>query len=259
MLRYRFLLPPALLIGLSVAVELLLVEMTMAMVAPLSSLRMRITLCVIAAIITTVVATLGVHWLVVAPLRRILRMIYRLTDGDFAARTETRGIGMTANVMQALDDLAGRLEARCEAARVSERRYRLLYENSPAGLFRTRLDGRVVDCNLAAVRMLGYDSVLDAKTRNARTFYANPLEREGILDRLAREGAITALLLELRRKDGRTIPVLLTVHRTRETDGTYLEGQFIDAGGLGLEASGGREDCAQGPLATTAATAGRRG
>jgi PAS domain S-box-containing protein len=256
MTRYGFLLPPALLIGLSVALQLLLVVATLAVVAPLDSPRLRLTLCVIAAIVTTLVVALGVHWLVGMPLRRILHMIYRLTDGDFSARMEPRGIGLTASVMQALDDLAGRLEARYEAARASERRYRLLYENSPTGLFRTRPDGRVVECNMAAVRMLGYDSILDVKTRNARTFYADPLERARILERLAHEGVITNHLLDLRRKDGRVIPVLLTVLRTGEAEETYLEGQFIDASRLGLDASGGREGAARGPLAPGVATTG---
>lgn len=49
-------------------------------------------------------------------------------------------------------------QTRLETARAAERRYRLLFENNPAGMFRTRPDGRVIDCNPAAVAILGYAS-----------------------------------------------------------------------------------------------------
>jgi two-component system, cell cycle sensor histidine kinase and response regulator CckA len=64
--------------------------------------------------------------------------------------------------MRAVDDLAGSFQTRLEVARTAERRYRLLFEDNPAGMFRTRPDGRVVDCNPAAVAILGYASALDA-------------------------------------------------------------------------------------------------
>jgi PAS domain S-box-containing protein len=169
-----------------------------------------------------------------------------MTEGDFAVRTEARGLGLTAELLQALDDLAGRLEARFEAARASEARYRRLFENSPAGLFRTRRDGRVLDCNPAAARMLGYDSVAEAKIHNARSFHANPADRDRLLDRLRGESLVANQLIGLRGKDGRVIPVLLTVQRTDGADGTSFDGQFIDASCLEVDVSG----CTENPTAT---------
>jgi PAS domain-containing protein len=68
--------------------------------------------------------------------------------------------------MRTLDALGGQLQSRSAALQSAERRrHRLLYEHSPAAMFRTRLDGRVVDCNPAAARMLGYESMSAAKAR----------------------------------------------------------------------------------------------
>ena len=39
--------------------------------------------------------------------------------------------------------------------RESERKYRLLFERNVAGVFLSRLDGRILDCNDAFVHMLG--------------------------------------------------------------------------------------------------------
>jgi PAS domain S-box-containing protein len=67
--------------------------------------------------------------------------------------------------MRTLDALGGQPQSRSAALHSAERRHRLLYEHSPAAMFRTRLDGRVVDCNPAAARMLGYESMSAAKAR----------------------------------------------------------------------------------------------
>jgi PAS domain S-box-containing protein len=45
-----------------------------------------------------------------------------------------------------------------EALRSSEQRYRLLFERNMAGVFRTTLDGRLVDCNQSFAQILGYSS-----------------------------------------------------------------------------------------------------
>ena len=45
-----------------------------------------------------------------------------------------------------------------EALRASESRYRLLFENNVAATIRHTMDGRIVDCNAAAARTLGYES-----------------------------------------------------------------------------------------------------
>ena len=40
----------------------------------------------------------------------------------------------------------------------AERRYRELFESSPAGLFRTSLDGRIMEVNPVMAGILGYES-----------------------------------------------------------------------------------------------------
>jgi PAS domain S-box-containing protein len=173
-------------------------------------------------------AALSMHVLVSWPLRLVLRDIHRIGDGDLAWRSGATARDEMGTVMRALDLLAGRLDGRVAEARAAERRYRQLYEHSPAGYFRSRADGKVVDCNTAAVRMLGYDSVVDAKTRSVTAFFAEAQDHELVLQHIARDGFIGSLPLGFRRKDGQPIAVLLTFLRTQEAGESYLEGMIVE-------------------------------
>jgi PAS domain S-box-containing protein len=234
-LTFGYLVTPALLVGLSVAAVLLFIEATIALVSRDTPGSMRITLLVAGAFVTTTLIMPAVCWLVLEPFHRMRYMIDLMTEGDFAVRTHVRGHGLSGQILRALDELAGIFQAQWEAARVMERRYRLLYELNPAALFRTRPDGRVLECNEAAVRLLGFDSVVDAKTRNARTFYAHPEDRDHVLAQLAREGRIRNLVVALRTKDGRELPVVLNLVATEEAGERHIDGQLVDASGLRVD------------------------
>jgi PAS domain S-box-containing protein len=185
--------------------------------------------CLGVAMLAMIATWLSVDAMVVRPLHMILRVIDRLTEGDFAARTDVRRGDELSVVLRALDDLAGKIESSLAATRAAERRYRLLFEHNPAGVFRTRAeDGRILDCNIAAVKILGYASVLEAKTYRAEAAYADPADRKILVDRLRREPALTNVEVRFRRKDGREIAVLLNLCRLDEPDGAYLVGQFVD-------------------------------
>ena len=45
-----------------------------------------------------------------------------------------------------------------QALRISESRYRTLFERNLAGVFRSTLEGRILDCNESFARMFGYES-----------------------------------------------------------------------------------------------------
>lgn len=183
---------------------------------------------IVTTVLPALAAAIAVRLVVTGPLRDVRQAIHQLTRGDFSARRRPRR-GEIDDVMHALDDLAGLVHARLDATQSAERRYRLLFEHNPAALFRTRPDGRVVDCNPAAVRILGFDSVTDLTTRNARCFYADPQERAVLVDHLAVSGTVTNLEIVMRRKDGRDLPVVMNVTRVQEGGETYFEGGFVAA------------------------------
>ena len=87
--------------------------------------------------------------------------------------------------------------------RESEAAYRSLVEGASLGIFRSTLDGRILEANLALARMLGYDSAeAVVALPNTLGFYVNPAERQPLLDELLKSGRVTGLDINWKRRDG---------------------------------------------------------
>ena len=98
---------------------------------------------------------------------------------------------------------------RAETALVnSERRYRLLFEENVAGVAISNLEGEVLDCNAAWVRILGYDNVEDVRGRRTADFYFQPEDREPLLAELGRKSVFFSREMPLLRKNGTPVWVL---------------------------------------------------
>lgn len=111
----------------------------------------------------------------------------------------------------------------------SERKYRQLFERNLAGVFRNAVDGRIIDCNEACVRILGLATRQQTVGRNAGEMYTNPSERKALMKRLEVEREITNVEVRLRRADGREITVLENISLVDLGDGEpIVEGTMFD-------------------------------
>jgi PAS domain S-box-containing protein len=112
----------------------------------------------------------------------------------------------------------------------SEQRYRSLFERNLAGVFRTSMDGRYLDCNEAYARIYGYasrDEVLSISSSMER--YASPAERMERMALLRRQRSFTNHETPQRRKDGSVIWVLHNVTLMEDAQGNELiEGTVVD-------------------------------
>lgn len=99
----------------------------------------------------------------------------------------------------------------CHDRRVSEERYKLLFEQNVAGVFRTTPDGRILDCNAAFADCLGYTSRDELLEREAWDLYADRPAREAFLEVLDRHRAMTNFRLRLKRKDGSELAGIVNV------------------------------------------------
>jgi len=121
-----------------------------------------------------------------------------------------------------------------ETLRVSEDRYRRLFEDAVLGIFRSTMDGKFIDANPAFARIYGFDSPEQVKSEIkdiAVDLYVDPSRRNEILRMiLESQGPIHTEVLN-KRKDGSTFTGSLHVWMVRGGggDGTqsYLEG-FIE-------------------------------
>ncbi|MGO8791375.1 MAG: response regulator [Terriglobia bacterium] len=114
-----------------------------------------------------------------------------------------------------------------KALQESEERYRLLFQRNLAGVYRSSLAGRILDCNEACVRMFGFSDPTELVSRNASNLYHNPAERSAFISRLQEQGSLSNFEHCLKRKDGSSVWVL--ENATLIQDGEPLiEGSMID-------------------------------
>ncbi len=116
-----------------------------------------------------------------------------------------------------------------EELQESEKRYRLLYERSQVGIFHTSLAGRVLQCNPAAARILGYDSPEEAMAMPVTAFYHRNSDREALLARLKSEKSLTNQEMRLLRKDGESAWVIGNLSLVdQDSGGGIVEGTLVD-------------------------------
>ncbi len=117
-----------------------------------------------------------------------------------------------------------------DALLASETRFRLLFEQNLAGVFRSLPDGRLLECNDAFARMLGYESRAEIIGVNACTFYFESTDRERSLAYLRKYGSINNSVMRLRRKDGAEVWGMETVNLIRDDQGLaeVMQGTLID-------------------------------
>jgi two-component system cell cycle sensor histidine kinase/response regulator CckA len=116
-----------------------------------------------------------------------------------------------------------------ERLQISERRYRSLFEGNVAGVFRTAMDGRYLDCNEAYARIYGYASREEVLASSSLARYAHAAEREERLAKLRKERLFTNKETLQRRKDGSSIWVLHNLALLKDEQGNeFIEGTILD-------------------------------
>ncbi len=138
----------------------------------------------------------------------------RVTPIEFDGKTGCQAV---------LRDITGR--KRMEAGlKESEERYRLLFERNLAGVYRSTADGRLLECNRAFARMLGYASPAEAMAHSEWWLHDRPGSHAEFWDRLQREGSIVNHEGLARRKDGTPVWIIQNVSLVADEDGeeTFL-------------------------------------
>ncbi|MGH9451811.1 MAG: response regulator [Terriglobia bacterium] len=98
---------------------------------------------------------------------------------------------------------------------------------SSTGVYRSSLDGRILDCNEACAHILGYSSREEMLRADALEGYYDPSVRQKFIELLTAQGSLTNFEIHYRRTDGRHVSAL---ESARIMDGTppVMEGILID-------------------------------
>ena len=120
-------------------------------------------------------------------------------------RSSLRSEGVPAPLVRAIArDVTEKVIA-IKALVKSERRYRLLFERNLAGVYRTTLDGRLLDCNEAFARIYGYDSREEALQYPVVDFHVSPEARQEFIAALQIGRTLMGYESQGTRKDGSLI------------------------------------------------------
>jgi PAS domain S-box-containing protein len=137
--------------------------------------------------------------------------------------------GKIAGIVGISRDITQRKRAE-EALRASEARYRLLFETNVAVIIRNTIDGRIVDCNGPAARILGYESPREMLGLSMRDLHWDSEERVELMARLQAEGTVTGAEVKFRHKDGRPVWLIVNLSLTPpdDTGERFVQGTLIE-------------------------------
>ncbi len=106
-----------------------------------------------------------------------------------------------------------------------ETRYRELFETLPVGIFRTTVDGRLIELNPAVYSIFNLTDGSQIKGIPVADFYVNPADRDLFVQRLKKDGVVRNFRTRFRMQDGSEFHA--EIHARLMEDG-YIEGVIQD-------------------------------
>ena len=117
--------------------------------------------------------------------------------------------------------------------RISEDKYRSIFENGMEGIFQTSFSGKMLNANPAMARILGYDSpseLITDITNIMEQLYVNPEDRNTLLSVLSEKDIISGFEVQMYRRDREVRWVSITARNVRNHKNRpiYIEGFMTD-------------------------------
>lgn len=129
-------------------------------------------------------------------------------------------------------DVSGRRDVE-NKLRVSEEKYRGIFENAIEGIFQTTPEGKVITANSTFASMYGYDSpqeMINGISDIGKEFYVNPQDRERFKSICEMQGSVEGFEEQVYRKDRKKAWVSINARTVRDENGKtlYYEGTIED-------------------------------
>lgn len=123
-------------------------------------------------------------------------------------------------------DISKRKKAEFDLLNVMRQNQRIL-DNLQDAYFQVDISGNFSVVNPQAVQMYGYSSASELIGQLATMVYSDPNNRIRVLDILQREGTISDLVTEARRKDGTTFLVSMNIQFVRDENGKIKGTEYL--------------------------------
>ena len=104
-----------------------------------------------------------------------------------------------------------------------------LFEHSLSGFGIANLNGDIIDCNPALLKILGFDKLESLKKHNIKEFYGDFSEREKLIKELNKNGYVKEFKIKVKTNDERIITALVSVNLLKnEMQNPIVIVNFVD-------------------------------
>jgi hypothetical protein len=105
--------------------------------------------------------------------------------------------------------------------RASEEKFRHICETSLDAIYKTSLDGKILEMSPPGVSMFGFENLDELRKANIKGLYVNPDDRIRFIE-LADKGPVRGFETRFRRKDGKIIDAVINSYALRDGDGRIV-------------------------------------
>jgi PAS domain S-box-containing protein len=128
------------------------------------------------------------------------------------------------------------LYARNQMLAQAEQKYRSIFEHATEGIFQVSKDGQIISANPALAAILGYDTAEQLKEQIhdiGQQVYVKPGRWQELVKSICRDGRVSQLESQVRRKDGTIVWISETTHAVYAGEGaqatlSHFEGTIRD-------------------------------
>ena len=139
---------------------------------------------------------------------------------------------LNRHLEERIKEKTGELERAYESLKISENKFRTIFENAIEGIFQSTPDGRILNVSPSLVTILGYRSSRDliAEITDTTQLYARPEDRDELRRILEQNGEVSGFETRLKKQSGETIWVMLSAKVIRDDNGnlSHYQGFVID-------------------------------
>ncbi|GEM_PF-1900079 len=172
--------------------------------------------------------------LIVSPLDAFTRIIHRFAEGGREEFEVPEAAFVELGTMAAeFETMAAMVKNREAQLRLSEAKYRSIFENALEGIFQSTPDGRIVNANPAMASILGFENpqqVINGISDVSMDLYLDPSDRAILLEGLRAGKIVPDFEVRLRHQSGETIWTMLHARPIFDEEGelALVEGLLQD-------------------------------
>jgi PAS domain S-box-containing protein len=187
--------------------------------------RTTLLLCVLALLASIGAGIATARW-VTTPILRLNDGARQIAAGHYGTMVDVERCDEVGELAEAFNHMSQQLQIAFESLKVSEQKYRSLFEDSRDTIFITTREGQIVDMNPAGLYRFGLTEE-DIHTFNVQDLYANPQDRHTFQQAIEHYGVVTGFEVRMQKRNGGQFDALITATLRQNEEGNITAYQGI--------------------------------